>query len=144
VKHWLPHDARAKHLTGVSVLEQCAEHWGMEHVAIYPEDNLLNGIQAGRWLLQRTVRVHPRCSEGLEALRAYHYGWDEDRKTFTNQPEHDWSSHGADGFRGLALVARRTEELTRPVKPEPAKPFARSMASVTLDDLWSEHERQEQ
>jgi phage terminase large subunit len=135
VKHWLPHDARAKHLTGVSVLEQCAKHWGMERVAIYPEDNLLNGIQAGRRLLQRAVRIHPRCSEGLEALKAYHYGWDEDRKVFTNQPEHDWSSHGADGFRGLALVVEHAEKLSRPPKHEPRPAYVTPVAP-TLDEMW--------
>jgi phage terminase large subunit len=136
VKHWLPHDARAKHLTGVSVLEQCIGHWGSERVAIYPEDNLLNGIQAGRWLLQRSVRVHPRCGEGLEAIKAYHYGWDEDRKTFTNAPEHDWSSHGADAFRGLALVVKHAERLSRPPKHDP-KPTYVSPVAPTLDELWA-------
>jgi phage terminase large subunit len=141
VKHWLPHDARAKHLTGVSVLEQCIAHWGAGSVAIYPEDNLLNGIQAGRWLLQRKVRIHPRCGEGLDALKAYHYGWDEDRKIFTNQPEHDWSSHGADAFRGLALVAKNSERLTRPPKHEPSGPYARSVDSFSLDELFTDRER---
>lgn len=143
VKHWLPHDARAKHLTGVSVLEQCAEHWGMEHVAIYPEEGLLNGIQAGRWLLQRAVRVHPRCSEGLEAIKAYHYGWDEDRKVFTNQPEHDWSSHGADAFRGVALAVKQTELLTRkPPGPKLGPSGVPSLATVTLDEMFAARERE--
>jgi phage terminase large subunit len=141
VRHWLPHDARAKHLTGVSVLEQCLAHWGPENVAIYPEEGLLNGIQAGRWLLQRKVRIHPRCGEGTEALKAYHYGWDEDRKTFTNAPEHDWSSHGADAFRGLALVVKTAERLSRPPKQEPKGPYARSVDSFSLDELFTDRER---
>jgi phage terminase large subunit len=135
VRHWLPHDARAKHLTGVSVLEQCAEHWGLENVAIYPEDSLLNGIQAGRWLLQRKVRFHPRCQEGVEALKAYHYAWDEDRKVFSNAPEHDWSSHPADGFRGLSLVARESERRTHVAKPEP-KPKYVVPVRPTLDQIF--------
>lgn len=136
VKHWLPHDARAKHLTGHSVLELCIKHWGGERVAIYPELSLLEGIQAGRWLLQQKVRAHPRCSEGWEALKAYHYGWDEDRKVFTNQPEHDWSSHPADGFRGLALVYRQSEFLTRPAPPKEDL-IAKLSKPPTLDELWA-------
>lgn len=144
VKHWLPHDARAKHLTGVSVLEECVGHWGSERVAIYPEGSLLDGIQAARWLLQRKVRVHPRCGEGLEALKAYHYAWDEDRKVFSNQPEHDWSSHGSDGFRGVALVCRHSEKLTRPPKHEAPKPYAQPVdRSVSLDDAWAAYEREQ-
>lgn len=142
VKHWLPHDARAKHLTGVSVLEQCVRHWGIENVAIYPEEGLLNGIQAARWLLQQPVRVHPRCSEGLDAIKAYHYAWDEDSKVFSNLPEHDWSSHGSDAFRGLALVVRRSEALTRPPKRDAPVPYAPvTVRTPSLDEAWKAHDR---
>lgn len=144
VKHWLPHDARSHHLTGVTVLEECIRHWGSERVAIYPEVGLLDGIQAGRWLLQQKVRAHPRCDEGWSALKAYHYGWDEDRKVFTNAPEHDWSSHPADGFRGLALVVRRSEELTRPPKPEPVPVYARPVdRTASLDEAWKDYDRRQ-
>jgi phage terminase large subunit len=142
VRHSLPHDSRAKHLTGVSVLEECVARWGADRVAIYPEENLLNGIQAGRWLLQRKVRIHPRCAEGVEAIKAYHYEWDDDRKTLANQPEHDWSSHGSDAFRGLALVVRRTEEFSRPPKHGPRTTYAHGGDySVSLDEAWSEYDR---
>jgi hypothetical protein len=142
-KHWLPHDARSRGggglVTGVSVLEQCVSHWGMERVAIYPEDSLLNGIQAARWLLQRKVRFHERCREGVEALKAYHYAWDDDRKTFANRPEHDWSSHPADAFRGVALVVRFSEERTR--KPKQAKKRPQN-DSATLDEAWASYDRE--
>lgn len=143
VRHWLPHDARDKHLTGVSVLEECAKHWGLENVAIYPETSLLNGIQAARWLLQRNVRCHPRCSEGWEAIKAYHYKWDEDRDVLSATPEHDWSSHGSDAFRGLALVCRESYE--RLPKPEPSRPQTRTVdQGTTLDDAWSEFDREQE
>lgn len=136
VKHEFPHDARAKHLTGASVIEQAIARWGVERVGIYPEDSFLNGIQALRWLLQRNVRFHPRCQEGLEALKAYHYEWDEDRKTFSNQPVHDWSSHPSDAARGVALVARRAEESTRVEKPDERPVATEADGAFTLDDLW--------
>lgn len=141
-KHWLPHDAKAHHLTGVSVRDQCVERWGNERVAIYPMTGLLDGIQAARRLLQREVRVHPRCSEGVEALKAYHYGWDEDRKVFTNAPEHDWSSHGSDAFRGVGLVVEHTESLTRPATKDPEKPIRSLEETVTIDGLWSDYDRE--
>ena len=144
VQFWLPHDARDHHLTGVSVLEECVEHWGHERVSIYPETSLLNGIQAARWLLQRSVRVHPRCSEGWEALKAYHYEWDEDRKTLSNQPFHDWSSHGSDAFRGLALVLRESIDRTRPKRDE-KKPQTRSVDDgVSVDEAWADYDREQE
>jgi hypothetical protein len=142
VKHWFPHDARAKHLSGASVIEMAIRRWGMENVGIYPEDSFLNGLQAARWLLQRDVRFHPRCSEGLEGLKAYHYDWDEDRKTFSNAPVHDWSSHPADAFRGLALVARRSEEMTRPEEAPRALAPTTWDRTITMDEAWAERDAQ--
>lgn len=145
VTHYLPHDARAKHLTGASVVEQAIARWGMERVSIYPEDSFLNGLQAVRWLLQKPVRFHPNCAEGLEALKAYHYEWKDERKTFSNEPVHDWSSHAADGARGVALVARQADLATRP--PEAENISGSESANVepdvmTLDSLWEDRERQ--
>src|SRR6185295_1192727 len=98
VKHWLPHDARAKTLqTGASIVEQTLTRWPGK-VGIAPQPSLADGLQAARWLLQQPMRIHTRCGEGIEALRQYHYEWDEDTKAFGLKPEHDWSSHTADAF----------------------------------------------
>lgn len=145
-KHWLPHDARAKTLaTRVSVLDQFLARYGSERVAIGPELSLKDGIAAVRWLLQRDVRLHPRCSEvahpkdcdGVDALRSYHREWDVNGKCFRETPVHDWSSHTADAFRYLALVAKASETLTQ--RPEARKvPEARPLHhAYTMDDLES-------
>jgi phage terminase large subunit len=142
VKHWLPHDARNSYLNAPSVLRDCIDHWGMDNVEIYPEVGLLDGIQAARWLLQRKVRFHERCREGVEALKAYHYEWDDDLKVLSNKPVHDWSSHPADGFRGLALVVRESEAQSRP-KPEPKKRHAPVDRGVSLDEAWAAYDREQ-
>lgn len=139
VRHWLPFDATSMHLSGSSVLQQTIDRWGQERVALVPKRDLLNGIQAGRWLLQQKVRIHPRCSEGLTALRAYHYEWDEDRKTLSNLPEHDWSSHCADAFRYLACVARFSDEATRVRPPPPPIEWTRV---PTLRDAVMDYRRE--
>lgn len=142
IRHWLPHDAVVAPLTtGSSVLEQSAERWGMDRVALVPKLGLLDGIQAGRWLLQQPVRIHSRCQEGIEALKAYHYVWDDDRKTLSNQPEHDWSSHGADAFRYLAVVAKYSNQITRP-KPEPKARHAPVDRGQSLDEAWAAYDRE--
>lgn len=133
--HWLPFDATSMHLSGESVLQQTSDRWGQSRVALTPRRNLLDGIQAGRWLLQRKVRIHPRCLAGVEALKAYHYEWDPERKVFSNTPTHDWSSHGADAFRYLACVARYSEEVTRPPDPKNLRP--------TLNDLVEDYRREQ-
>lgn len=142
VKHWLPHDARARTLqTGVSTVEQVIQRWGADKVAITPEMGLADGIQAGRWLLQQPVRFHSRCEPGIEALKAYHYLWDEDRKVLGTKPEHDWSSHTSDAFRYLSLVVKFSDLVTRP-KPKPEPPQIKAPGeSFQLEPLWQDHER---
>lgn len=136
IKHWLPHDARARTLqTGASVLEQFVDRFGAGAVAITPELSLADGIQAVRWLLQKLIRFHSRCAEGVDALKQYHYTWDASRKVFSRAPEHDWSSHGADAFRYLACVARNSDLMTVQDR-EPKKPEIRSASEFTLDELW--------
>jgi hypothetical protein len=39
----------------------------------------------------------------LDILRNYHKEYDEKNKTYKDRPCHDWSSHGADAFRTLAV-----------------------------------------
>jgi phage terminase large subunit len=137
VKHWLPHDARARTLvTGSSILEQFHHRFGNGAVAIGPELSLLDGVQAARWLLQQAVRFHPRCAEGIDALKAYQYDYDEDRKTFSSKPLHNWASHTADAFRYLACVAKASEHLTR--KPvADSQPAARPLNyGFTLNELF--------
>jgi phage terminase large subunit len=136
LKHWIPHDARARTLlTGSSVEEQMISRWGRSMIAITPSLSLLDGIQAGRKLLQQEIRIHSRCGDGIEALKQYHYAYDEDAKCFRGTPEHDWTSHAADGYRYVA-VARQCAEVFVP-KPESApKPHARSINQFSLDEIW--------
>lgn len=138
VKHWLPHDARARTLaSGVSILDQCIQRWGASAVAIAPQLSLLDGIQAGRWLLQQPgTRIHPACEDGLEALRAYHYEYDEDRKSFGRKPQHDWSSHTADAWRYMALVVKHSDLMTRKPEPKPRPPPV-DPRLPTIDELFS-------
>lgn len=136
VRHYLPHDARHRTaVTMVSYQDAATERWG-EKVAISPMLSLADGIQAGRWLLQQPdTRFHTGCTQGVEALRAYHYEWDEDRKTLARLPSHDWSSHTADAFRYAAVVAKITGLIDKPKPLIPDPPLARDPGSFTLAEL---------
>lgn len=141
-KHWLPHDARARSLqTGISTIELMAQRVGHDKVDISPELSLTDGIQAARWLLLQSTRIHPRCKEGLESLRQYHYTWDEDGHILSKKPEHDWSSHDADAFRYLACVFRNAELESRKDKPVADLVKERLSTPYTMDDAWTEMER---
>jgi hypothetical protein len=101
-EHILPHDVRVRELgTGKSRLEMLEEA-GLE-VKIAPRMGLDDGIQAVRRLLPRCWFNVPKVQNGLNCLRNYRRDYDEKRKIFYERPLHDWSSHGSDSFRYLAL-----------------------------------------
>jgi len=140
VKHWLPHDAKAKTLqTGSSIVEQALAHWGYQ-VEIAPRLSLSDGIQAGRWLLQQPIRFHSRCETGLKALKHYHYDYDEETKAFSMRPDHDWSSHSADSFRYMSVVVQHSEKMSRPTPKEREKTLDYQkplLGQITMNEWWN-------
>ena len=101
--HILPHDVQVKELsTGHSRLETL-DNLGIRPVEIAPKLNLDDGIQAVRSMLDRCWFDETRCNRGIEALRQYQRDFDEKGRTWRGRPRHDWTSHGADAMRYLAV-----------------------------------------
>ena len=101
-EHLLPHDAAASELgTGTTRLETL-QRLGVRG-RVLPMTTVDDGINAVRLLLPRCWFDEKRCARGLEALRLYQREWDEKANDFRARPLHDWTSHGADAFRYLAM-----------------------------------------
>ena len=134
--HWLPHDARAKTLSSNrSVIEQLSDKIPLKTIKITPNLKLQDGIQASRLALTRTWFDH-KCVDGIECLRQYQREYDEDKKVFRDKPRHDWTSHGADAFRYLALTWK---DEARIVDPEaPIRGVFVGQTDVSLNELWKE------
>lgn len=99
--HFAPHDIEVRELgTGVS-RKKTAQSLGIKFITgqQLPIDD---GIEAVRNILPSCWFDEKNCDEGIEALKQYHKEWDDDKHCFRDKPEHDWSSHAADGFRELA------------------------------------------
>lgn len=139
-KHNLPHDARAKTLAaqGKSVIEQLAEHLGINNLAIVPDLGVQDGIQAVRQCLPMCWFDKTKCAEGIEALRQYQREYDEDKKAFRSSPRHDWTSHPSDAFRMMAVAWRLEPKVKQPnvVKPLIVGPEN----TVTLNDMWATYQ----
>jgi len=139
---WLPHDAKAKTLqTGRSTIEQILQYsrekqldWSIK---IIPKLDLQHGIDAVRFVLPHCYIDQQNCHEGIEALRAYKRRYDDLTKAFSPKPQHDWSSHGSDAFRGLAIVTK--SRLKTPTVSEISRSFMSS--GYTLEDLFAEREK---
>jgi phage terminase large subunit len=135
-KHYLPHDARAKTLAsgGKSIIEQISSKIPLESLKIVPSLSLQDGIQATRLALMRSWFDAKNCEDGIECLRQYQREYDEDKKIFRDKPRHDWTSHGADAFRMLA-IAWREEEIKSP-KDNSIRGVVVGQNSVTLNEMW--------
>jgi len=135
-RHYLPHDARAKTLaSNRSIIEQLGDKLEISKMKIVPSLSLQDGIQATRLALTRAWFDH-KCEEGIECLRQYQREYDEDKKVFRDKPRHDWTSHGADAFRMLAIAWK--EEAKIVTKDEPIRGVFVGKTDVTINDLWKE------
>lgn len=104
-KHIAPHDIKVREMgTGKSRFE-VARDLGLRF-DICPNIQIDDGIEAARSIIPRCYFDEKKCSILVEALRQYRKDYDEKNKVYKNRPLHDWSSHGADAFRYLALGTR--------------------------------------
>jgi phage terminase large subunit len=113
-EHLLPHDVQVQEMgTGKSRLEVLA---GLGiRAKVVPQLKVDDGIQAVRALLPRCWFDAEKCARGVEALRNYRRAFDISLGHFRPTPVHDWSSHGADAFRYLAVGLPSAE--SKPMEP---------------------------
>ena len=115
-EHILPHDVRVKELgTGKSRLETL-DSLGIKNVKIAPKLGIDDGIQAARSMLNKCWFDEEKCERGIEALLQYRREFDERLKTWRGRPLHDWTSHGADSFRYLAVGRKEQTDWGEPIK----------------------------
>jgi phage terminase large subunit len=134
---WLPHDARAKTFAAKrSAVEIFVEHFGSEHVAITPQVSVADRVNAARVMVGRTAFNATKCEKGLNALRAWSYKYDDDKKTFSSEPEHDWASHDGDGYSYGCVIVQQLEP--PPPKPPPMRGLAVGVPSVSLEEMWAD------
>jgi phage terminase large subunit len=116
-QHILPHDVQVRELgSGRSRLEVLQEA-GL-NVKIAPRMSVDDGIQAVRRLLPRCY-FDPKVKQGLDCLRNYRREYDEKRQVFYDRPLHDWSSHGSDAFRYLAIGLDEMSSWSKPINKTP-------------------------
>lgn len=131
---WLPHDAKHKTFAAKhSALEIFIKHFGAKHVAITPASSIEHRVNAARVLIGR-CEFSTSCERGLDGLRAWSYDYNEDAKTFSSLPKHDWASHDGDGFSYGCLIMQQTRP---PVEQRAIIP----QGAVTVDQFIKMGER---
>lgn len=104
-----PHDIQARELTTGKTRLETARRLGL-NFRVAPKLSLESGIEAVRMTLSRCWFDEKKCELGLKCLENYRKTYNEKFRVYGDKPFHDYTSHGADAFRMLAI----TEQDFRP------------------------------
>lgn len=115
----LPHDANYETLSADRTTAAIVRSsFPNATVQVLKSLKIVEGIDAARTIFEQCWFDESKCADGLSALRHYKYDKDPDTGKVSKNPVHDWSSHGADAFRYLAVSTRL--EITGKPKAHPA------------------------
>lgn len=142
---WLPHDARAKTFSAKhSAVEVFLARFGADRVRITPDSSIDDRINAARRVVKRCSFHRFNTERGRDGLASWSYKYDEERKEFGKEPDHNWASHDGDGYSYGALVLE--ERQPDDIKDGRAKALfvgqpPPEIAQASLNDMWKTHER---
>lgn len=105
---WLPHDAEYEHLISeTTIKKQVQEAFPNCSVQIVEgagkPGSIATGINAARTVFNRCLFDKANTSDGMMALRHWHYDKDETTGKTSVSPVHDWASHGSSAFMYFAM-----------------------------------------
>lgn len=69
--------------------------------------SVAGGIELVRQVLPKCCFDEQRTERGVKCLEAYRKEWNDKLGCYRDNPLHDWASHGADGFRYLAMAVQK-------------------------------------
>ncbi len=102
-KHYPPHDIAVRELGTGKSRKEAAAGFGLKFEHPLPALDIMDGINAVRLFLGKCWFDAERTKQGVECLRNYRKTFNVRLDQFTGTPVHNWASHGADAFRGLAV-----------------------------------------
>jgi hypothetical protein len=135
---YLPHDARVKTFqTKHSSMERFLSAQIAERIKIVPALNAHDKVNAPRAILAQCKFDRVACAQGLLALREWSFKWDDVRRQYSKEPDHNWASHASDAFAYGATVMDVIPK--RP--PKQALPPLVAASTFTLNQLFIDRER---
>lgn len=140
-KIWLPHDARAKTFSAKhTAVEIFMARFGPQRVGVTPDASKSDRINAARRVISRCQFNRTSCEKGLDGLAAWSFVYDEERKEFSKEPDHNWASHDGDGFSYGALIMEEREPVKEP-EEIPIRGIGVGYPSVSLNEMWASVQR---
>ena len=122
---WLPHDADYDLLgQDKTIKQQIQDAFPNADVRIVEAagkpDSIKQGINLARRIFNLCWFDREKCTDGLKALRHWHFKKDESTGKTSPKPFHDWSSHGGSAFMYFAMSAEEiTQAKRRPMQHKP-------------------------
>ena len=114
--HYAPHDINnrefaSKGKTRKELAKEGVEYNGVKYridFEVVPKLGIMDGIEIARGVLKRCVFDDVPTEQGRTCLENYRKEWNDKLGCWRDSPLHDWSSHGADAFRYLAVTEQGT------------------------------------
>lgn len=106
-RHYLPHDADAviqdEEITTKAKILQKHGMSASSQIVVPRVFSIDIGINLTRDRLVADVWIdRDECAQGIKVLDGYQYEWMPSLARFSEQPLHNWASHGSDAFRQFA------------------------------------------
>jgi len=109
-KNFAPWDAAIVDMSTGKSMQMCAKALGLKFDIIPKCTNKQNPIDATRAIFSRIWIHKTNCKHGIKCLKEYHAQYNEKANAYGG-PCHNWASHGADAFMGIAQMDRRISNI---------------------------------
>ncbi|MGJ7468020.1 terminase [Kosakonia cowanii] len=118
-EHWGPHDIENREFGADAKSRKELAQEGYEidgqmysmTFNVVPKAGVDTGIESVREILPSCVFDEEKCAEGISHLEGYRKEWDDKRGCWKDKPLHDFTSHGADGFRYFAVAKNNRKQV---------------------------------
>ncbi len=129
---WLPHDGENMSFSAENTAQETfMRAFGAGKVRIVPKSTIFDRVNAGRTTIQHCEFNSIAVAKGLEGLRNWTYKYDDERKNFSDKPEHNWASHYGDGFTyGCQVVRVINKQIITPNYHDLSKMTYNSIANL--------------
>ncbi|MDV5356529.1 terminase [Enterobacter asburiae] len=118
-EHWGPHDIENREFGADAKSRKELAQEGYEidgqmysmTFNVVPKAGVDTGIESVREILSSCLFDEEKCAEGISHLEGYRKEWDDKRGCWKDKPLHDFTSHGADGFRYFAVAKNNRKQV---------------------------------
>ena len=132
---WLPQDAKVKTFQSRhSSMEQFISAFGHDKVGIVPATKKRDQINAARIVISKCRFHRTNCKEGLLGLREWAFKYDEVKKLYSKEPDHNWASHPSDGFAYGSIIMQEQAMESKKKRDRSLSVFTNT---ATLNDMWN-------